>query len=416
LDIIKNHFLKPFMNKQKGNVGVELEFPLINMEKKPVSLTVAQNLLDSFLEKGFKAEETTIDGKNAFISNDAGDVLSFDNSYNNFEFSMNYGPSLCDIAERFCRYFTHANSFALKHNHILTGMGTNPYKKYTLQHHVNFPVYNMVDEYLHTFPAKHNFPDFPAYLSSVQTHLDLPLGELPFAATVVARLDFIRAMLFSNSPSWDRGDKTLCYRDYLWEASAFPDTNTGKVDEEYKTTGDIISSFKKRKMFNCIRNGKYKVFAPVALPEYFNGDNDEDIKYFLSFRNIEITARGTLEVRSDCAQPVSDAFAPSAFSLGILYNLNEANDLLSGLFAGRSVRELRNTVIYGGELPVNNNILSEFVEIARRGLVLRQKGEEKLLEPLFERAEKKLCPAKSTLLRLNKGENIENIIKDYSQA
>ena len=145
------------MNKQKGNVGVELEFPLINMEKKPVSLTVAQNLLDSFLEKGFKAEETTIDGKNAFISNDAGDVLSFDNSYNNFEFSMNYGPSLCDIAERFCRYFTHANSFALKHNHILTGMGTNPYKKYTLQHHVNFPVYNMVDEYLHTFPAKHNF-------------------------------------------------------------------------------------------------------------------------------------------------------------------------------------------------------------------------------------------------------------------
>lgn len=66
MDIIKNHFLKPFMNKQKGNVGVELEFPLINMEKKPVSLTVAQNLLDSFLEKGFKAEETTIDGKKRF--------------------------------------------------------------------------------------------------------------------------------------------------------------------------------------------------------------------------------------------------------------------------------------------------------------------------------------------------------------
>ncbi|MCK9480074.1 MAG: hypothetical protein M0R40_11350, partial [Firmicutes bacterium] len=252
MEIIYNRFLKPFENKRKGNVGIELEFPLLNMSKKPVSREVANGLLDLFLKKGFRVEEKTLDGENAFIINNEKDVLSFDNSYNNFEFSMQYGDNLCDIANRFYEYFEVAQSYVKKHNHILTGLGSNPYKKYATKSRVNFPVYNMIDSYLHTFPAQHNCPDFPAYISSAQTHLDLSIDELPFAATVFGRLDFIRGLLFSNSPAWD-GSKTLCVRDYLWEKSAFPDTNTGKLDNAYNTTDDIMDDFKNRKMFNCKR-------------------------------------------------------------------------------------------------------------------------------------------------------------------
>ena len=104
----------------------------------------------------------------------------------------------------------------------------------------------MVDEYLHKFQSHktHKFPDFPSYLSSVQTHLDINAEDLPKAATLFAKIDFLRGLLFSNSPDFEFG-KTLCYRDFLWAKSAFGicGTNTGAVDEEYKTLDDVAESF-----------------------------------------------------------------------------------------------------------------------------------------------------------------------------
>lgn len=411
--IVKKRFIEPFAQKSTGNIGTELEFPLLNMSKEPVDTETADGLLFYFLENGFTAEETTADGTPAFIRNSFGDYLSFDNSYNNFEFSMNYGDDLWEIANRFYGYFAKAQQYLKKNNYLLTGMGTNPYKKYITQSHVDYPVYNMVDEYLHRFPARHTFPDFPAYLSSVQTHLDVPLAQLPNVLTLFARLDFIRALLFSNSPSWE-WDGTLCYRDFLWENSAFP--NTGKVDGKYENTDDIIKDFQHRKIFNRIRKGKYETFEPVSLNEYFEKSDAEenDIMQFLSFKNVEITARGTLEIRGDCAQPLCDAFAPPAFSLGILFNAEKAVDLLDGIFEEYKTSDLRNRIIGGADLNVPDNLVLSFVGLADEGLKSRGKGEEKLLAPLFERAHRSICPAKSTLSRLKKGEPVENILSDYS--
>ncbi|OQB14730.1 MAG: hypothetical protein BWY15_00881 [Firmicutes bacterium ADurb.Bin193] len=410
--IIQNRFILPFGKKTFGNIGVELEFPLINMDKKPVAAEVANGLLEYFLKNGFRVEAKTSDNNPAFISNDFGDVLSFDNSYNNFEFSLDFGDSLCSAADRFYRYFTAAQDFLTPSRHLLCGMGSNPYKQYITKSHVDFPVYNMVDEFLHSYPAEHSFPDFPAYISSVQTHLDLPLEKLPEALTLFARLDFIRGMLFSNSPSWDN-DKTLCIRDFLWEKSAFP--NTGKVDGIYKNTDDIINDFLTRKMFCTVRRGKYITFPPVTVYEYFKDGNGNDTKHFLSFKNVEITARGTLEIRSDCAQPVSEAFAPPAFSLGILYNMDRARQIMEGVLEGYKTSYLRDCVINGEGTSLPQGLLTRLVETAEDGLKKRKKGEEKLLSPLYERAAQGICPAKKTLLRLKGGESIENIILDYSK-
>ena len=84
--IVYDTFLKPFENKRYGNVGVELEFPLINLDKAPVDEKVAKGIFDYFLKRGFRVE---IEENNhpLFIVNDDGDCLSFDNSYNNFEFA-----------------------------------------------------------------------------------------------------------------------------------------------------------------------------------------------------------------------------------------------------------------------------------------------------------------------------------------
>ena len=415
-DIVKARFLTPFDTKTIGNIGVELEFPMLNMNKAAIDRGTADGLLEHFVQNGFEVEAKTTNGKPAFIYNADSDALSFDNSYNNFEFAMNYGANLCDIAERFYALYAEAQAFLLARGHTLTGMGTNPYKAYIKQDHVSFPVYNMVDDFLHAYPAAHKYPDFPSYLSSVQTHLDVDFATLPRAATLFARLDFVRVALFSNSPSWEQ-DNCLCFRDFLWEGSAFP--NIGKVDEVYNSLEDIADSFLQRKMFNRIRNGVYEVFAPVTVADYFNnaayGAEEGDINQFLSFRNIEITARGTLEIRSDCAQPVSQAFAPPAFSLGIMHNLASTEAAMRDVFAGASTAELRNTVITGEGLDFPEGFLDKLVCIAADGLKSRGLGEEKHLAPLYERAKAKTSPAAATAKRLANGESIEDIIADYSR-
>jgi len=386
--MIYNSFIKNFEKKQKGIIGTELEFPLINLEKGEIEKEVAIGLLEYFLGDGFKTVETTTDGLPAFIENEAGDVLSFDNSYNNFEFSLSCGIDLCEQAKRFYGYFEKAQEYLKKHNYTLTGLGINPYKKYITQNHVDFPVYNMVDKFLHEFADEtcHTYPDFPAYLSSVQTHLDVNVSELCRAVNLFASLEETRARLFSNSLSFDlsRGR----YRDFLWERSAFP--NTGKIEAPFSSVDDIVDTLKTRKMFNRIRDGKYECFAPITVLEYFKREDAEkkDISNYLSFKNIEITLRGTLEIRSDCAQPLYRAFAPPAFSLGILYNMERAERALK-----------------------KNASPDEFVEIAIEGLKTRGKGEEIFLNGICE----KNCPEKITLARLKTGEDIENIIEDYSK-
>ncbi len=421
-NIINDRFIKPLLNKKIGTIGVELEFPVLNKKKQPVDKAVALGLLDMFLQSGFKTEDTDTDGNPAFITNGCGDCISFDNSYNNIEFSMNYGNNLNSIKERFCTYFADAQSFFKQHGYIITGMGTNPYKKYIDQNHVSYPVYNMVDEYLHKFQndGTHGYPDFPAYLSSVQTHLDINAEDLPQTATLFAKIDFLRGLLFSNSPDFDFG-KTLCYRDFLWAKSAFGicGTNTGAVDEEYRTLDHIAESFYKRHMFNCIRDSKYQSFYPVKITEHFKDNPPEDIKQFLSFRHIEITCRGTLEIRSDCTQPLCDAFAPPGFNLGIAHNIKKAiaatNEFLKDTDLTNSY--LRKCVSEGcGISEFSKESLSayavEMVAIAEEGLKKRGLGEEMLLKSLYKRAEALQCPAMYTLENKDK---IEDVIEKYSK-
>lgn len=421
-EIIENRFIKPLLHKKTGTIGTELEFPLLNLNKEPVDKVKALSLLDYFLKRGFKTEDTDTEGNPAFITNDYGDCISFDNSYNNIEFSMNYGKNLKKIKERFYGYFNEAQKFLKQYNYIITGMGTNPYKKYITQNHVSYPVYNMVDEYLHKFQNEntHQYPDFPAYLSSVQTHLDINPDDLPKTATLFAKTDFLRGMLFSNSPDFDFGS-TVCFRDFLWSKSAFGicGTNTGAVDEEYKTLENIAESFYGRHMFNCIKDGRYQSFYPIKITEYFKSNPPEDIKQFLSFRHIEITCRGTLEIRSDCTQPVCDAFAPPAFNLGIAHNIDKAISKTEELLKDKNLKNsyLRKCVSEGlGIKEFTKEQLLEYthdmIKISEEGLVKRGFGEESLIQCLYNRAKKLECPAHYTLKNADK---IDSVIEKYSE-
>ncbi len=431
-NLIYNRFLQPFSTKHIGNIGLEVEMPLVNLAQAPVDITVAKGLMDFLLTRGFKVADTTLDGEPAFIECD-GDVLSFDNSYNNFEFSMRHGSNLTRIARRFYHYYGLVQSYLKRNSHTLVCMGINPCRKHIQPARVNYPVYNMVNSFLHSYRAEdtHNYPNFPAIISSTQTHLDLHLGELPEVFTLFCSLDFVRGLLFSNSPYLSGGTESkqksvLCVRDYLWEKSAFGVTgNVGQFDEEFEDEAALVRAFANRTMFNRIRDGKYETFTPVKLSDYFTNPEyvalPEDIKTFLSFRNNEITYRGTLETRSDCTQPLADIFAPSAFALGVLYNSMRVSSALYGFLEANGIKEsnsqLRKLAV-SGHLPphTDKQMLSAFliqiITLAEDGLKSRQMGEEVYLQTLYDRAEKLTCPAFETLQSIKSGRTLEEIIRE----
>ena len=392
-EIVYDRFIKPFIGKTIGNIGTELEFPLINNDGGDVDVNFVASIMDFAEKKGFSCVLYGVGGEKLFMENEKGDCLSFDNSYNNFEFSMNYGDNLCEIKNRFDSYYEMVQDYLAKGNHSLADRGTNPNFPGLKVNHTPFATYNMVEEYLHKFPGTHGYNDFPAFMSSVQTHLDIPYEILPKAYTLFCRMDFIRGLLFGNSPDFE-GKGWRIFRDYLWEKSGFGNCPeiTGSIDRSFSDIDSIVDFHLEKGIFNRIRNGEYEVFEPVKIKDYFEnpsyGAIKEDIECYLSFRNVELTCRGTLEIRSDCAQKKGRFFTPPAFNLGVLYNSEKAKEILDAFFenAGITIKNssLRALVNERREEEIApryilDELCGKMLDIAREGLQKRGKGEEKLL-------------------------------------
>ncbi len=434
-EIVKEVFIAPFYAENRHYVGTELEFPLIALSGDAINPAVPLDLLTYLQENGFTAEETDIYGRGIFLVNQDGDCLSFDNSYNNFEFAMAKSHELIAVSNRFYRLFALVQDFLLPRGHSLCGLGTNPRydKDNTLP--VEYPIYRTIRNFLSGFSGGqfHHYAYFPAWLSSVQTHLDITADRLPRALTLMAALDFARGMLFANGLPLDGAPEfsdTLCFRDYLWENSGFGSLadNTGPVCGTFETCDDIVDMFLKKSMFLQKDGTDYKTVPQVSLETYCDTrQEDRKLSAYLSFKNVEVTRRGTLEIRSDCAQPIGAAFAPPAFNLGIANRIEEAEQVLRALFdtlppelssaPDRNAR-LRRNVIYGKPLFAEEAdvkaCLCKLVSLAESGLKERGFGEEKLLAPLYGRAENLMPPAKLFKKRLQDGEAKAAILADFA--
>ena len=453
-DKLYEEFIKP-TNQDKNFIGIEIEIPIINLDKKAVDFDVVHTITDKFQKQfnDFKADGIDYDGNVFALKNPKNeDIVCYDCSYNNIEFAMGREKELFSINERFSEYYAFVKESFEEYNHTLTGTGINPYRKYNINEPIPSERYLMLYHHLKSFSNYenipmhfHKYPEYGMFSSASQVQLDVTRENLIQTINVFSKIEPIKALLFSNSVLYGENNKYTCFRDALWEYSTHGVNphNIGVYDVDFKDLNDLQAYLESLNIYCVMRDGAYINFPSMNLLEYFAQDYVSgeiycdgeyrkidvkplisDIKYLRPFKFINLTFRGTVEFRSICTQPIRDSMCVAAFHLGLKDKLDELEEIVSKdnvlYHRGYTAGELRKLLIQD-KLPefINLDCLCdlsrEIVDLACDGLEQRGIGEEIFLNPLYDRIKRRSNPGKDVIKSVNNGIEIEKIIEDYGK-
>ena len=451
-DEIYQRFLEPTKKDKKEYIGIEIEIPIINLNKEAVDFDVVHRVTESFYKNfdSFEVEGIDYDGKIYALRNkENDDIVCYDCSYNNIEFAMAKEEDLFTINERFRKYYKFVKGEFEKCNHTLSGMGINPYRKYNNEIPIPNERYLMLFHHLKSYTAYpddfldfHDYPGYGMFSSASQVQLDVPYDDLIENINVFSKLEPIKALLFSNSLLLGDNEEYVCFRDILWEYSThgINPYNIGMYDLELGSIDELMDYMQSLNIYCVMRDGLYINFPSIPLEEYFNSDKIkgeyyckgsyrdiefepslDDIEYLRAFKFINLTFRGTLEYRSVCTQPIKDSMSVAAFHVGLKHRVQELENLFQGsdIYDGDyNATELRKLLIKR-EIPEEIDedelykIAESVLDLAKDGLEERGFGEEIFLNALYENIEDRTNPGKRILDDLEKGKDLEEIIRDY---
>lgn len=447
-------YIEPTKKKRENYIGIEIEMPIINLEKEAVDFVVVHKITAGFMEH-FKFQEAGKDEEGNIYSVTEkvhGDILSYDCSYNNLELSLGKERELFTIRERFLSYYRYLQEEFGKYHYTLTGMGVNPYRIYN--HNVPIPNgrYRMLFHHLNSYKNYdvpmyfHPYPEYGTFSSASQVQLDVDYEDLPMTIRAFSMVEPIKALLFSNSVLLEEHEELLCCRDMFWENSThgINPHNIGMFDCRIESEEDLLAYIESTSIYCVERGEKYINFPPVNIMEYFESPCVEgeyyedgiyknirvipqigDLQYLRTFKFEDLTFRGTIEFRSVCCQPIRDCMTVAAFHLGLKNCLYELDQLLQQdhviYHHGYTAGELRKMFVHE-ELPsfVDEDRLyqlaREVLDLAAEGLARRGYGEACMLEPLYERLESKKNPAKRMLDMRKQGVDMQEIILEYGRV
>ena len=450
---IYDKYIAPTKKERPDYIGVEIEMPVVNLSGQPVDEDVSIKTAESFI-KNFGFIESGKDSNGSITSakhEGTGDILSFDCCYSNLELSFGKAVTLFEIKKRFEDYCRFLNAEFAKHGYTLTGMGVNPNADINHNQPIQNERYRMLYHYLHSYPQHknevamrfHERPDFGTFTSASQVQLDVRYDELTDVINVFGLLEPYKALLFANSYLPDYPD-FLCVRNMLWEHSmqGYNPHNVGMFGKKVSGIDELIDYIGTQSIYCTMRDGRYIDFTPLTLDEFFSRDSVEgeyfdgekyqkitfvpeisDLEYLRTFKFEDLTFRGTIEYRSSCCQPLSEALTVAAFHTGLkekLYELKEILEKDDVIYShGFNALELQK-LLSKQKLPeyidtkAVERQLTKILDLAADGLKKRGFGEEVLLSPLYERVHEHTNPAKEMLDGIKNGVPLKSFIEQYA--
>lgn len=417
-ELLKQRYYLPIKEQPELFVGIELEYPVVNLSGNATDVSLTKQLLIYLIDNfGFKADKFDSDNNPIqLIEQASGDMILFEVSYNTIEFAFAKASRIAEVEERLDTYLSMIQPYLRNHNHELQGWGVNPNWAKNDNSPVKSPRYEMLMDFLELSKAKnnpffHNYPEYGSFICGSQVQLDVSKISYLRVLNAFNQIEGPKAVLFANSEFWGSDWDLAISRDVFWENSMHGvfEENAGVFPRVFKNEDDYFSYLSETAIFTAKRAEETYYFEPIRAKDYLNKSaiqawsihgkevsikpSEDDFKTHRSYQFQDLTTRGTIEFRSVCTQPFSATFAPAAFHLGLLVNLERLENILkdSPFFEAfdfdypRIRRLFSKKDISDTDLKLIFPLTEALLVCAEDGLKSRGFGEEIYLAPLKEK-------------------------------
>ena len=410
IKLLKEKYLSNMKEDSELFVGVELEFPIVETNGNKTNIEVTKNLFRTLANLSDFEVEKIDDDQNPIqlIHCSSKDRILFELSYNTIEFAFERARSINEVAKRFEDYLKIIQPILQENNHEIQGHGIHPLWQENDNSPVKIERYKMLMAFLAmngTGMKTHSYPSYGAFICGNQVQLDVRHDNYLRIINAFNKIEAVKAYLFSNSEFsaevWD----TKIARDIFWEESlhGYYKENVGIYPKDYQSEEEFFNNLARTAIFTATREGKSYYFKPIRAEDYldqkeitaYTADGNEkiikpvkeDLKQHRSYQFQDLTARGTVEFRSVCTQPLETTFAPIAFELGLFVELEKLENFLedSSFFKNeeQDYRKLRKKyskkILSKEEKEAIQSFSKDLLDIAEAGLMKRGYGEEKFL-------------------------------------
>ena len=417
-ELLKQRYYEPIKEQPELFVGIELEYPVVNLSGNATDVSLTKQLLVYLLDNfDFQADKYDSDNNPIqLIDKASGDMILFEVSYNTIEFAFAKAERISEVEERLDTYLGIIQPYLQNDNHELQGWGVNPNWAKNDNRPVKSPRYEMLMDFLELSKAKndsffHDYPEYGSFICGSQVQLDVSKTSYLRVLNAFNQIEGPKAVLFANSEFWGSDWDLALSRDVFWENSmhgVFKE-NAGVFPKVFKSEDDYFSYLSETAIFTAKRGDETYYFEPIRAKDYLSTPSvkarsihgevvtiepsEEDFKTHRSYQFQDLTTRGTVEFRSVCTQPFSATFASAALHLGLLVNLETLESILKDtslfevfdydyprircLFSKKEISKDDFKLI----LPLTEALLT----CAEDGLKNRGFGEEVYLAPLQER-------------------------------
>lgn len=410
IKLLKEKYLSNMKEASELFVGVELEFPIVEIHGNKTIIEVTKNLFRTLANLLDFEVEKMDDDQNPIqlVHCPSKDRILFELSYNTIEFAFEKAHSIDEVAERFEAYLKIIQPILQEDHHEIQGHGIHPQWQENDNSPVKIERYKMLMAFLamnDTGMKTHPYPSYGAFICGNQLQLDVRRDNYIRIINAFNKIEAAKAYLFSNSEfsaeAWD----TRITRDIFWEESlhGYYKDNVGIYPKDYQSEEEFFNNLVRTAIFTATREGKSYYFKPIRVEDYldqkeitaYTADGNEkiinpvkeDLKQHRSYQFQDLTARGTVEFRSVCTQPLETTFAPIAFELGLFVQLEKLENYLEdcSFFKNeeQDYRKLRKKyskkILSKEEKEAIQSFSKDLLDIAEAGLMKRGYKEEKFL-------------------------------------
>ena len=410
IKLLKEKYLSNMKEDSGLLVGVELEFPIVETNGNKTNIEVTKNLFRTLANISDFEVEKRDDDQNPIqlVHCSSKDYILFELSYNTIEFAFERARSINEVAKRFEAYLKIIQPVLQENNHEIQGHGIHPLWKENDNSPVKIERYKMLMAFLAmkgTGMKTHSYPSYGAFICGNQVQLDVRRDNYIRIINAFNKIEAAKAYLFSNSEFTAEAWNTKIARDIFWEESlhGYYKENVGVYPKDYQSEEEFFNNLARTAIFTATREGKSYYFKPIRVEDYldqkeitaYTADGNEKIikpvkedqKQHRSYQFQDLTARGTVEFRSVCTQPLETTFAPIAFELGLFVELEKLESYLEdSLFfknEEQDYRKLRKKYskknLSEKEKEAIQSFSKDLLEIAKAGLIKRGYREEKFL-------------------------------------